>query len=114
MAAIIASAILFLATPTPAPVHVTLQDLVGMWTTIRGECSEGQHLLGANGDYIAWCFDGISPGKWFWRGGNKIVVKPDWKKSDEEIITILAFEPHSDRIFLYVRYQDGRREKWMR
>jgi hypothetical protein len=71
-------------------------------------------LLSGNGDYRMWCFDSISQGEWFLRGRDKIVVRHDPKKSDEEIITVLRFEPYSDRTFLYVRYQDGSREKWMK
>jgi hypothetical protein len=56
-AAVVASVILFAATPTPAPVRVTLNDLVGMWVTVRGNCSRGQHLLSENGKYKKWCFD---------------------------------------------------------
>ena len=61
---------------------------------------------------MIWCF-GISKGTWFLRDGNKIVVRHDPKKSDEEIITVLGFEPHSDHTFLYVGYLGGHREKWM-
>ncbi len=61
-----------------------------------------------------WCFDSLSGGKWFLRGGNKIVVKPDPKKSYEKIIQILAFERQADRTLLYVRDYDGRREKWIK
>ena len=114
MAAVVALVILFAATPTPAPVHVTANDLVGMWTTVRGDCSEGQHMLKANGEYIGWCFDSVSPGKWFLRGGNRIVLPSDSKKVPDEIIFIDGFEPHSDRTFLYVHYQNGAREKWMK
>jgi hypothetical protein len=114
MAAVIASAILFTATPTPASVHVTLNDLVGMWVTVRGDCREGQHRLSVNGDYTIWCFDSISEGKWSLRAGNKIVVRHDPKKAEEEIITVLGIERYSDHIFLNVRYQDGGREKWMK
>ena len=114
MTAIVASAILFAATPTPAPVRVTLRDLVGTWVTIHGHCSEMQTQLSGNGEYRMWCFDTISHGRWFLRGGNKIVVKYDGTKPSEEIITVLGFEPHSDRTFLYVRYRDGYTEKWMK
>ena len=48
------------------------------------------------------------------RGGDKIVLRPDPKKPDEEIITVLGVERYADRTFLYVRYQDGSREKWMK
>ena len=114
MSAVILSAILLAATPMAAPVHFTVKDLVGMWITVRGDCSNGQHLLGANGEYRMWCFDSISDGKWSLRGGNKILVRPDPKKPDEDIIIVLRFERYADRTFLYVRYQDGRREKWMK
>jgi hypothetical protein len=114
MAALLASVILFTVTPTPASVRVTLNDLVGMWITVRGNCSEGQHRLSANGDYTMWCFDSISEGKWVLRGGNKIVVRHDPKKAEEEIITVLGFEPHSDRTFVTVGYPGGSCEKWMK
>jgi hypothetical protein len=114
MTAVVASAILLATTPTLAPVHVTVNDLVGMWITVRGDCREGQHLLSVDGKYRMWCFDSISEGRWLLRGGDKIVVRPDPKKPDEEIITVLGFERHADRTFLYVRYQDGSREKWMK
>ena len=73
----------------PAPVQVTVKDLIGMWVTVQRDCSKGQHLFGANGEYRVWCFDSISDGKWSLRGADKIVVKPDPKKPDEEIITVL-------------------------
>ena len=114
MAALIASAILLAATPTAAPVRVTLNDLVGMWITVGGDCREGQHLLSADGKYRMWCFNSISEGKWLLRGGDKIVVRPDQKKPDEESITLLSVERYADRTFLDVRYQDGSREKWMK
>ena len=114
MVVTVASIILLAATPTPSHARVTLNDLVGMWITVRGDCRDGQHLLSANGDYRMWCFDSISQGKWFLRGQDKIVLRHDPKKPDEEIITVLRFEPYFDHTFLYVRYQDGSREKWMK
>jgi hypothetical protein len=114
MSAFVLSAILLAATPIPAAVHVTVKDLVGMWVTVQGDCSKGQHQLGANGEYRMWCFDSVSDGQWSLRGGDKIVVRPDPKKPDEEIITVLRFGRYADHSFLYVRYQDGRREKWMK
>ena len=108
--ALIALAILFAATPTPAPVRVTLNDLVGMWVTVRGDCSRGQHLLAENGKYKMWCFDSISEGAWFLRGGNKIILRHDPKTADGEIIAVACFERYFDQTFLYVRYQEGRRD----
>jgi hypothetical protein len=112
MAVVVASVILLAAIPTPAPVRVTLNDLVGMWVTVSGDCSQGQHLLSANGKYKIWCFDSISEGEWSLRRGNKIIVRLDPKTSDEEIITVVRFERYADHTVLDVRYQDGRREKW--
>jgi hypothetical protein len=113
-AALVASAILLAATPTPAPVCVTQNDLFGMWVTVRGDCSRGQHLLSEHRKYKTWCFDSISEGEWFLSGGNKIILRHDPKTADGEIITTVGFERHSDRRFLHVRYQDGRREEWMK
>jgi hypothetical protein len=113
-AALVALVILFAMTPTPAPVRVTRNDLLGMWVTVSGDCDRGQHLLNENGTYKTWCFDSISEGEWFLRGGNKIILKHDPKTADEEIITVLRFERYFDHMFLYVRNQDGSREKWMK
>ena len=112
--ALVASVILFAATPTPAPVRLTLNDLVGMWVTVAGDCSRGQHLLSENGKYRKWCFDSISEGEWFLSGGNKIILKHDPKTADAEIITIAGVERYSDHAVLDVRYQGGSREKWMK
>ncbi len=107
-----ASLILLAAMPTPAPVRVTLNELVGKWATTSGDCSQGQHLLGENGKYKVWCFDSVSDGEWSLREGNKIVVKLDTKTTDEEIITIVRIERYSDHTVRDVRYQKGSREKW--
>ncbi|HEX5489806.1 MAG TPA: hypothetical protein VFX07_00965 [Candidatus Udaeobacter sp.] len=112
MAIVGASLILLAAMPTPAPVRVALNELVGKWATTSGDCSQGQHLLGENGKYKVWCFDSVSDGEWSLREGNKIVVKLDTKTTDEEIITIVRIERYSDHTVLDVRYQNGSREKW--
>lgn len=114
MAVVVASAILLAAIPTPAPIRVTLNDLVGMWVTVGGDCSSGQHLLSANGKYKVWCFDSISEGEWSLRDGNKIMVRVDPKTSDEEIITVVRGERYSDHTVLDVRYQNDTREQWMK
>jgi len=114
MAAVVASAILLGATPTPAPVRVTLNDLVGKWATVSGDCSEGQHLFTANGKYKVWCFNSISAGEWSLRDGNKILITLDPKTSAAEIITVVRVERYSDHMVLDIRYQNGTREKWMK
>lgn len=112
LAIVLASVVLLGAKPTPAPVRVTLNELVGKWATTSGDCSQGQHLLGENGKYKVWCFDSVSDGEWSLRDGNKIVVKLAPKTAGEEIITILHIERYADHTVLDVRYQDGTREKW--
>lgn len=112
MAVVVVSVILLAAIPTPAPVRVTLNDLIGMWVTLSGDCSQGQHLLSANGKYKVWCFDSISEGEWSLRDGNKIVVRLDPKTSHEEFITVVRIERYADHTVLDVRYQNGTREKW--
>jgi hypothetical protein len=111
-ASLVAAVILFAAIPTPAPVRVTLNDLIGMWVTVRGDCSRGQLLLSENGKYKKWCFDSISEGDWFLSGSNKIILRHDPKTADAEIITIVGLQRYSDHTVLDVRYQDGSREKW--
>ena len=113
MAIVVASAILLAVIPTPAPIRVTLNDLVGMWVTVSGDC-RGQHLLSANGKYKVGCFDSISEGEWSLRDGNKIMVRLDPKTSDEEIITVVRVERYSDHTVLDVRYQNDTREQWMK
>src|SRR5215471_89479 len=113
-AALVASVILFAAIPTPTPVRVMLKDLVGMWVTVAGDCSRGQHLLGENGKYKKWCFDSISEGEWFLSRGDKIILRHDPKTADAEIITVVGFERYADHTVLDVRYQNGSREKWMK
>jgi len=114
MAVVIASAILLGATPTSAPVRVTLNDLVGKWSTVSGDCSQGQHLLRADGKYKVWCFNSISEGEWSLRDGNKIIFTLDPKTSAAEIITVVRVERYSDHTVLDIRYQNGSREKWMK
>ena len=113
-AALVASVILFAAIPAPAAVRVTRNDLVGMWITVSGDCSRGQHFLYENGKYKQLCFDSISEGEWFLSGGNKIVLRHDPKTADAEVITVVGFERYSDHTILNVRYQNGSREKWMK
>jgi len=110
----ITSVILLTAVPTPAPVRVSLNDLLGMWVTVSGDCSRGQHFLGENGKYKVWCFDSVAEGEWSLRNGNKIIVKLDPKASSEDIITVVRVERYSDHTVLEVRYLDGTREKWMK
>ena len=114
MLIVVASAILLAAIPTSPPVRVTLNDVVGMWVTVSGNCNHGQHLLSENGKYKVWCFDSMSEGEWSLRDGNKIIVRLDPKTSDEEIITIMRLERYSDHTVLDVRYQNGTREKWVK
>ena len=112
MAVIVAAGILLAAIPTPAPVRVTLHDLVGMWVTVSGDCNQGQHLLGENGKCRVWCFDSVSEGQWSLHGGNKIIFRLDPKTSHEEFITVVRIERYADHTVLDVRYQNGTREKW--
>jgi len=72
-AAGVASVILFAAILTPAPVRITPDDLVGMWGTVRGDCSRGQHLLSEN-ELQEIVLDSISEGDWFLSGSNKIIL----------------------------------------
>jgi hypothetical protein len=113
-ATLVALLVLFAAIPTPAPVRVTQNDLVGMWVTVDGDCSRGQHLFRENGKYKKWCFDSISEGEWFLIGGNKIILRHDSKTADAEVITVVGFERYSDHTVVNVRFKDGSREKWMK
>jgi hypothetical protein len=110
----VVSAILLGATPTAAPVHVMLNEVVGMWDTVAGNCNHGQHLFTADGKYKVWCFDSFSEGEWSLRDGNKIIVTLDPKTNAAEIITVLRVDRYSDHVILNIRYQNGTREKWMK
>ena len=61
-----------------------------------------------------WRFDSISEGAGFLRGGTKINLGHDPKTADGEIIAVAGFERYFDQTFLYVRYQEGRREEGMK
>ena len=97
MVAIVASIILLAATPTPSPARVTLNDLVGMWITVRGDCRKVS-IYSAPTE-ITECGASIASqmASGFCVVSDKIVVRHDPKKSDEEIITVLRFEPYFDR-----------------
>src|ERR1700694_3479106 len=85
MPATLALIILLAATPTPASVHVTVNDLVGTWNIIRGD-STGEHKLSGNGEYFVYRFPGAGgTGKWFLRDGNQIVIPSGSKKFPDEI-----------------------------
>jgi hypothetical protein len=56
----------------------------------------------------------IEAGRWSLRGGDKIVIthyddpikETVSAKSRQETIRITAFEPHSDRTFMYLQFHD--------
>ena len=114
MLVLLASATLLAALPTAVPIHISREDLVGMWVTVSGDCSHGRHFFSAEGKYKVWCFDGFSEGKWSLRKGNEIVVTLDPKRSGEDIITIIRFDRYSDHAALEVRYLDETRERWLK
>jgi hypothetical protein len=111
---VIASAVLLGATPTPIPARVTVNDLLGKWETVSGDCSQGQHLFRGDGKYRVWCFNSVSDGEWSLHEGNKIVLTVDPKTNSAEIITVVRVERYSDHTVINVRHQNGTREKWMR
>ena len=114
MLVLLASATLLAATPTAVPIHISRDDLLGMWVTVSGDCSQGRHFFSADGKYKVWCFDSFSEGKWSLRNGNEIVVMLGPKTSDEDIITMIRFDRYSDHAALEVRYLDGTRENWLK
>jgi hypothetical protein len=114
MLVVLTSAILLTAIPTAAPIHITRDDLLGMWVTVSGDCAQGQHFFSADGTCKVWCFDSVSEGKWSLRNGNKIAVKLDPKTRSEEIITVIRIARYSDHTQLELRYPDGTREKWLK
>ena len=113
MLSLLLTSILAAAPATSSP-HIAPRDLVGMWTTLRGRCSAGQHRFTASGDYTSWCYDTVILGKWSLRDGTAIIVHYSAGMPREEIIAISAFERQPDRTFISVRYRDGSSEKWMK
>ena len=111
---------LFAATASAAPVRVQVKDVIGDWVSLRG-CSEGVYKFTFDGKYRGYCWDTSEAGRWSLRNGNKITIThyddPDKEtvsgKSRRDTITILGFEPHSDRTFMYVWFHD-RQDKWMK
>ena len=110
---------LLAASASAAPVHVDVKDIVGDWVSLRG-CSQSLYKFYANGEYRGYCFDMIESGRWSIREGDKIVIGHyDAKdtvsaQSRRETMTIVAFEPHSDRAFMYLKFRDGGQDKWMK
>jgi hypothetical protein len=112
---------LFAATTHAAPVRIEPKDIIGDWVSLQ-RCSVSLWKFGRDGKYFGRCFDSIESGRWAVRGEDKIDItyyddparETTSAKSEHNIITITGFEPHSDRTFIYVRYRDGRRDKWMK
>ena len=114
MLVVLTSAILLATIPTAVPIHISRDDMLGMWVTVSGDCSQGQHFFSADGKYKVWCFDSFSEGKWSLRNGNQIVVTLGPKASNEDIITVIRLDRYADHTVLEVRYVDGTREKWLK
>ena len=114
-------ALLIAATTIAAPpVHLRTQDIVGDWVSLR-RCSESLYKFTSDGRYRGYCFDMIESGRWSLLGGDKIIIthyddpikETVSAKSRRDTITIVGFEPHSDRTFIYIRFHDGQ-DKWMK
>jgi hypothetical protein len=112
---------LLATTAVAASVQLEPKDIAGDWVSLQG-CSQSLWRLSRDGKYFGRCFDMIESGRWALRGGDKIdityyddpVRETTSAKSERKIITITGFEPHSDRTFMYVRYPDGSKDKWMK
>jgi hypothetical protein len=97
-------------------------DVVGDWVSLQQCPNASLEKFSFDGDYFSHCFDMLDMGRWSLRDGDKIVIthyddaekKTISSKSRRETITIVGWERHSDRTFMYVRLADGRPDKWMK
>jgi len=114
-------ALLIVATAMAVPlVQVRPQDVVGDWVSLQG-CSKSLYKFRSDGRYRGYCFDTIEAGRWSLLGGDKIIIthyddpikETVSAKSRQDTITIVGFEPHCDRIFMYIRFHGGQ-DKWMK
>jgi hypothetical protein len=102
-------------------VRLRSQDIVGDWISLRG-CSESLYKFTSDGKYRGYCFDAIEAGRWSLHDGDMITIthyadpvkETVSAKSRRDTITIVGFEPHSDRTFMYLRFHDGGQDKWMK
>jgi hypothetical protein len=122
MKPLVFSALLRALTATAAPpVWLHPQDIVGDWVSLRG-CSESLCKFTSDGKYQGNCFDMLEGGRWSLRDGDKIVIthyddlvkETVSPKSRRESITIIGWEPHSDRTFMYLRFHQRGQDKWMK
>jgi hypothetical protein len=101
---------------------LSANDIVGTWVSLQQCPGESTERFTVTGKYEGWCYDMVDIGRWTLRDGDKIMIthyddaikETTSAKSRRETITILGWEPHSDRTFMYVRLADGRRDKWMK
>jgi len=99
-------------------VSIKSSDMAGVWLELHG-CPGGELHLDRGGMYRHFCFDTIRMGKWRFREGNKLILihdVPDERKrtaKDQETISISRIERLPDRIFIYLRFEDGHVEKYM-
>jgi hypothetical protein len=108
-------------TVTPAPVHLQPQSIVGNWVSLQ-QCSKSLRKFTFDWKYRGYCFDMLDGGRWSLRSGNKLVIthydditkETVSAKSRRETITIIGFEPRADRTFMYVQFENGTRDKWMK
>lgn len=100
------------------PVSIKPSDMARVWLELHG-CPQGELHLDRDGTYRHFCFDTIRMGKWKFRDGNKLILihdVPDERKrtaKDQETITVSRIERLPDRIFIYLRFEDGHVEKYM-
>ena len=108
-------------TATAAPVALQPKDIAGDWVSLQ-QCSQSLRKFTFDGRYRGYCFDMLEGGRWALRSGDKLVIthyddlskETISPKSETETITIIGWEPHSDRTFMYVRLANGTRDKWMK
>jgi hypothetical protein len=108
-------------TAIAAPLHLEPQNIVGDWISLQ-RCSDSLWKFSASGKYFGRCHDSIEGGRWTLQGGDKIIVthyddmlrETVSPKSPRETFTILGFETHSDRTFMWIPWHGGTRDKLMK
>jgi hypothetical protein len=109
-----------ITSPAAPPVRLQPQDVIGDWVSVR-RCKESLYKFTSDGRYRGYCFDMIESGRWSLLGGNEIIIthyddpikETASSKSRRDTLTIVGFERHSDRTFMYIRFH-SRNDKWMK
>ena len=88
-------------------------ELIGSWLPLRS-CPNAEFTFARDHSYDHWCFDMSRDGKWSIRDGSRIILVRNIPGAKEQQLVILAFQRHSRKPSLTVRYDDGSTQTWLK